>query len=66
MMSSGVISLDELGESWSLRASRVSSTVISFLVSRESATMLVRAPSSSLMLDFMFVAMNFMTSLSML
>jgi len=49
----------------SLSASEAKSTLTSLLVSEEKATILIRAPSSSLILDFILVAIYTITSFGM-
>ena len=66
IISYGVISLEAPGEIRSFKASSASSIVISFLSNLERATIFVRAPSNSLILDLMLVAIYLITSLSML
>ena len=65
-MSCGVTSLMAFGEIKSFKASSASSIFISLLFNLLKATILVRAPSSSRILDFTLDAMYLITSLSML
>ena len=66
IISCGVTSRAAFGEIRSFNASSASSRLISLLFSLLEATIFVRAPSSSRMLDFTLVAIYLMISLSML
>ncbi|MPN63209.1 hypothetical protein SDC9_210964 [bioreactor metagenome] len=65
-MDSIVTCLECLLDIISLSASEAKSTLISLFVNEEKATILINAPSSSLILDFILVAMYTNTSFGIL